>query len=313
MSITNKLSIFFLALSGILITIVSMFFSIKGFLLFIPDHELYLGLLGLGIAFELGKITASTFLFHKNSDNEFPRLFKVVMTISVIALVFFSALFTFVHLNASASKSLATNNTGNEKIATIEERNKVINERIKNIDDQINAIDPSYTRAKIRLYNSLNPEKEKLQLELDSNFKAIQESKSSNIESDQFIFLETLTKFTGIEKDKIFFYVTLFIVIIIDPLAISLFLCATYIYKQSRETETVQEVSPIMGLYNLNPIKQDNLELQEVLEEAIDVTKDNSVDEVEEEILPERTTKDILDEFLSKQNTEELHHSIIQK
>jgi hypothetical protein len=177
-----------------------------------------------------------------------------------------------------------------KRLETIEERNKTIDEKIQNIENQINSVDPKYTKSKIRLYNSLNPEKEKLQLELDSNIKTIANLKNKNVESDQFIFLETLTKFTGIDKAKIFFYVTLFIVIIIDPLAISLFLCATYIYNTPKDE-----------IIELTKVQKDNIEIQNLLITAIESTPE-----------PELTTKEILDNFLKGHEETEIKHSIVK-
>ena len=228
-----------LAISGLLITLVSAFFSIKGFVLFIPDPELYWGLVGLGFAFELAKIAASTFLFHRMGDSGFPMLFKVVMTSCVLSLVIFSATFTFVHLNASASKSLAASGSGTAVIERLTERNKVIDERIKSIATEIASISSESPSAKIRMYNKLNPERETLQSELQSNMEKMDSEREKSLQADDFVFLTNLSEFTGQPKDKIFFAVTAFIVAVIDPLAISLFLCASYIFAGMTKQEKV--------------------------------------------------------------------------
>ena len=232
-----------LAFSGLLITAVSAFFSIKGFVLFIPDPELYWGLVGLGFAFELAKIAASTFLFHRMGDSGFPMMFKVIMTSCVLSLVIFSATFTFVHLNASASKSLAASGNGSEVIGRLEDRNKVIDERIKSIADEIASISSESPSAKIRMYNKLNPERETLQAELQTNMERIDSERTKSLQGDDFVFLTNLSEFTGQPKDTIFFAVTAFIVVVIDPLAISLFLCASYIFAGMKKEEKVVPIS----------------------------------------------------------------------
>ena len=240
----NKfLPVFFLAFSGLLITTVSAFFSVQGFLLFIPDPHLMIGILGLGIAFELAKITASTFLFHKMSDSNFPGLFKLILTSSVLALIIFSSIFTFVHLNSSASKSLANSSVSNIKIERLQERNITIEKTIKDFEDQISSMQSNMVTAKMKLYDKFKPEKEKLQKEYESNVNEIHSLQDSAIESDQFVFLTNLSKFTGLEREKIFTVVILFIVCIIDPLAISLFLAASYIMATIRPKQVVLEES----------------------------------------------------------------------
>lgn len=234
----NKyLPVFFLAFSGLLITTVSAFFSVQGFLLFIPDPHLMIGILGLGVAFELAKITGSTFLFHRMSDGNFPILFKVLLTLSVLALVIFSVIFTFVHLNSSASKSLATTDVSSVKILQLKERNTSIEKTINDFETQISSMSSNMVTAKTKLYDKFTPEKLKLQKELAANMEEIHSLQASSVASDQFVFLSNLSSFTGIDKEKIFIVVIMFIVCIIDPLAISLFLAASYILSSQKPKE----------------------------------------------------------------------------
>ena len=260
------LSIGALALSGLLITLVSAFFSIKGFVLFLPDPELYYGLLGLGIAFELAKITASTFLFHKMKDGKFPLLFKTILTTSVLALILFSAIFTFVHLNASASKSLSVTGLGNTQVVQLQDRNKIIETRIANINTELAAMPTDMPSAKIRLYNVLNPEKEKLQGELNTNLMEVSKLQNTTNESDQYIFLNNLSVFTGVSREHIFNDVTLFIVCVIDPLAISLFLCATYILASRRNEDNSKDESLIVD----SPSNNSFHELGDMIQKIVD-------------------------------------------
>lgn len=238
----NKyLPVFFLAFSGLLITTVSAFFSVQGFLLFIPDPHLMIGILGLGVAFELAKITGSTFLFHRMSDGNFPILFKVLLTLSVLALVLFSVIFTFVHLNSSASKSLATTDVSSVKILQLKERNTSIEKTISDFELQISSMPSNMVTAKTKLYDKFTPEKLKLQKELASNMEEIHTLQDSSVASDQFVFLSNLSSFTGIEREKIFIVVIMFIVCIIDPLAISLFLAASYILSSQKPKEEISK------------------------------------------------------------------------
>lgn len=231
-----------LGASGLLITVVSAFFSVQGFLLFLPDPHLFYGILGLGVAFELAKITGSTFLFHRMKDGNFPAIFKFLMTVSMFALIVFSSIFSFVHLNSSASQSLVGTNLNTVKIEQLQSRNTTIQDTITGFETQINSMSKDMVTARIKLYDKFKPEKEKLQIELAKNIEEINKLQVNTVENDQFTFLTNLSQFTGFEREKIFTIVIMFIVIIIDPLAISLFLSASHILAEEKKIEIRKEV-----------------------------------------------------------------------
>ena len=227
------LNITILILSGLLITSVSAFFSIKGFVLFLPDTELYYGILGIGIGFELAKIVMSTFLFHKIKDRAFPIFIKSIMFLSVISLIFFSSIFTFVHLNASASQNLSTTQVNNVQIERLIEKNNILNKRVDVINSEINQVNASdKPNTKLRIYNALSPEKDKITEEIEVNLLKLTTLENQTMENNQYTILESISKFSNYKKEDIFTYIILFIVIILDPLAISLLLAGSYIISE---------------------------------------------------------------------------------
>lgn len=248
-----------LGASGLLITVVSAFFSVQGFLLFLPDPHLFYGILGLGIAFELAKITGSTFLFHRMKDGNFPVVFKLLMTVSMFALIIFSSIFSFVHLNSSASQSLVGTNLNGVKIEQLQSRNTTIQETISGFETQINSMSKDMVTARIKLYDKFKPEKEKLQAELAKNIEEINTLQINTVENDQFTFLTNLSQFTGFEREKIFTIVIMFIVIIIDPLAISLFLSASHILAEEKKIEIKEEILEEIDTNNDGLISEDEV------------------------------------------------------
>ncbi|BDH16381.1 MAG: hypothetical protein [Bacteriophage sp.] len=246
----NTISALLLALSGCLITLVSAFFSIKGFVLFLPDKELAIGILGLGIAFEIAKISVSTFLFHKMKDKDFPIFFKIIMTFAVVSLIVFSSIFTFVHLNASASKNMVSSNVNTSQIETLVKQNEEFQNRISLLDKEFKEFPDTKPNSKMRLYEKIKPEKNNLENKIIENTTKITNLQNTSIDSDQYIFLESLSKSTNLPKEKIFMVVILFIVITIDPLAISLFLAASFIYSRKESKEKSISNKPTK---NINP------------------------------------------------------------
>ena len=228
-----------LALSGLLITLVSAFFSVHGFLLFLPASDLHLGILGLGIAFEVAKIVGCTFLFHSMKDRAFPWFFKGIMLTSMLALILFSSIFSFVHLNSSASASLSTSQTNAVRIAQLDARNTAISGILKGFDDQISNVPSNMNTARMRLYDKFKEERSALQTELAGNSAEIVRLQTSNTESDQFKFLTSFSQLAGVDKATVFTVVILFIVVIIDPLAISLFLSASYIFVGRKQKSVI--------------------------------------------------------------------------
>lgn len=258
------LNIFILLVSGLLITLVSAFFSIKGFVLFLPDKELLYGILGIGIGFELAKIVMSTFLFHRMKDGNFPIFIKLIMGISVVLLILFSSIFTFVHLNATASQDLSINKIHTVQVDRILERNVILEDRILSINNEISLINGSdKPNTKLRIYNALAPEKEKLETELGENLNKLNTLELDSVVNNQYTVLESISEFTGYDKKDIFTYIVLFIVIIIDPLAISLFLAGSYIIAEKKTILPQKEkmsllknrISSNLNLLNSEPLK----------------------------------------------------------
>lgn len=258
------LNIFILLVSGLLITLVSAFFSIKGFVLFLPDKELLYGILGIGIGFELAKIVMSTFLFHRMKDGNFPIFIKLIMGISVTLLILFSSIFTFVHLNATASQDLSVNKIQAVQVDRILERNVILEDRILSINNEISLINGSdKPNTKLRIYNALAPEKEKLETELGENLDKLNTLELDSVTNNQYTVLESISEFTGYDKKDIFTYIVLFIVIIIDPLAISLFLAGSYIIaekntilpRKERMSILKNRISSNLNLLSSEPLK----------------------------------------------------------
>lgn len=271
----QKIPAIILALSGLLITLVSAFFSIHGFIMFIPDKTLFLGILGLGIAFELAKITTSTFLFHRMKDATFPVMFKIYLSLAVLSLIVFSAIFTFVHLNAAVSSNMVESTINQTNIQTLVKRNVDIQASINQMNKQVADLPQDYVKARIKLMNEFTPVKERLEKEYSDNNVKLSQLQISTVKEDKFIFLTNLSEFTGIPREKIFSYVILFIVITIDPLAISLFLAASHILSDLKGKDSIVrlQVKHPFSTEKIEEIRQDAQEERkerEVIEELIE-------------------------------------------
>lgn len=304
------LNIAILMLSGLLITLVSAFFSIKGFTLFLPDKELLYGILGIGIGFELAKIVMSTFLFHRLRDRQFPIFIKFIMSVSVAALIFFSSIFTFVHLNASASQDLSVGAIKNTQIERLTERNSILQARINVINSEIATVNASdKPNTKLRIYNALSPEKDKIEIELADNLLSLSELEVATVENNQYTVLESISKFSGYSKEDIFTYIVLFIVIIIDPLAISLFLAGSYIISEKDKKKQLSEL-PLSLLSKIDT--SINNTTTEVKKPTL-IKEDTILSKNEEELLMNDSIDYYNSTFSSREENEELENRLINK
>jgi hypothetical protein len=242
---TQIISAILLLLSGFLITGAEAFFSVKGFLMFIPDPELTLGLLVLAIAFVVAKITASTFLFHKMRDSGFPLPLKVVLSSALLVLITLSGIFTFSHLNVSVSKSMATvNMIDGAKQRMTDERTRIVSS-LATVDRQMESI-PENTSVnnRLRMKRAYDAERQSHQTKLDALDAEISKADISATAEDKFLFLNSIAKLFDMDKDRIFTLIVVCIVALLDPLAITLILAGTFILSQVKTTPKVTPTEP---------------------------------------------------------------------
>lgn len=244
-----------LFLSGILISISGAYFSVKGFTLLIPDPDIYIGLLLLAIGFEIGKITAATFLFHEFNDSDFPTFFKYLLTCAIAALIFLSAISTYSHLNSSISKSMSETNAALVQIETLNTEHNRIIQAITSIEGQISNL-PTETKVsnRIRLINSYKTEKAQYKSKLDVVDTQITKLTAKNLESDQFIYLNALSNLLHVSRDGLFTIILLLIVTLIDPLAITLILSASFVVNKLRKDMLINKMDNI-----ILPIKHEDV------------------------------------------------------
>lgn len=288
------LSAILLFLSGGLITLVSIFFSIHGFLSFVPDPNLYYGILGLGIGFEIAKVTVSTFLFHAWNDKGFPWFIKSYMLVAVVSLIAFSSIFTFVHLNSSISGVSADTTLNDTKVTQLQERNKTIQAEIDSLNQQVAAIPSNMNSARMRLMDKITPRKDKLSKELEDNSRTISEVQVQTVKDDKFVFLTSISNMTGMSRESIVVKVILFIVLSIDPLAISLFLAASFILSKLKPK--VEEIKPIERIIPeaIAPIKEPEPIIEPIVETP-------PVQEFEEELPIEKPLNSRMVKMIKKQ------------
>ena len=293
------LSAFLLIASGLAITVAGGYLSVIGITLFIPDPHIFSVLILLAIAFEVAKITASTFLFHEAKDKSFPFLFKVVLLALITALMVLSAITTFSHLNASANKNLTSTKFMYSELESLKKDKERAIALSNNIDNRIREIpqdlDPKKRVVQVeKLEKERNAKEDELR-KINDKINVVSEKING---SDDFAFLNSLSEILGYERQMIFTYGIIFIVLLIDPLAISLILAGTFLIEKAR-TLMIENRKKKEETSKIIESQKEILQVEEEIKHAIDilshpVEKDIRVEEVIPEVVtPVEQVKDI--------------------
>ena len=276
------------AISGLLITLIGTLFTIEGLTLWLPDPEWSNIVILMAVSFELVKLTTSSFLFHYLRDRGFPIFFKFVMFILTLALVLVSSAAIFVHLNKYASTTINSNVTYVQEIKSLEDRNIYLNNKLTSMNDQISSLDKNMVGARIRLIDTYEKENIKINDEILVNNNKISEYRAKLNSEDKFSFLNGFTDLTGMSRSDVYTIFILFLVCLIDPLAISVILAATYIiasYKkeipEEKEAKVNEEPKEEILLETINSNNLDTInELKELLPTNIEPISEVVTDKI---------------------------------
>ena len=266
-----------LLVSGLMITLAGAFFSVKGVVMLIPDPEIFYGLFVLAIAFEAAKITASTFLFHEARDRRCPVFLKAILVFAVGTLIALSAIATYSHLNSSISKSMGATQSMDSQLERLTEDRDRLQGTIRNIENQIESL-PANTRVanRIQLIKTYTAEKQEAKQKLDKIETELRQLEGQVVQEDKFLFLNSLSKLTGMNRDDLYTAIVLAIVVLIDPLAITLILSGTFVIAMIREERSAM-VAKDAEIERLR-------EVEEKLEEDLGETTEQLIDRVEDSI-----------------------------
>lgn len=230
----NLIAAILLALSALAITVSGAFLSVKGLLIFIPDEALAAVIIALASAFEASKITASTFLFHRIRDKGFPWLFKAFLLFAICGTMFVSGIATYIHLTHAMTASNSEMTINSNKREKIEARISEFRTNANQIMSQISQVEQSKgsLASKTKFINNLTSERDRIQNEINRFQSELDAIDAIEQKDDKLASLNAIAKVSGIDKLTIFTFAILAIVSLIDPLAIVLFLAASYVFSE---------------------------------------------------------------------------------
>ena len=148
---------------------------------------------------------------------------------------------------------------------------------IRNIENQIESL-PANTRVanRIQLIKTYTAEKQEAKQKLDKIETELRQLEGQVVQEDKFLFLNSLSKLTGMNRDDLYTAIVLAIVVLIDPLAITLILSGTFVIAMIREERSAM-VAKDAEIERLR-------EVEEKLEEDLGETTEQLIDRVEDSI-----------------------------
>jgi cell division protein FtsB len=290
-----------LGLSGLSITLVGIQFSIKGLALWLPDPEYYIIIFIMAIAFEVAKLSTATFLFHYNKSKDFPIFFKIFLFIATLGLVIISSASIYVHLSKYASKEINVGHDNSLDISELEARNKSLHESKTKLDDQVNNLKSNIVNQRIALHDIYRKDKLKIDAEIKANELKIEGLKASIKENDNFSFMNGIVDLTGKTRLEIYTLFIIFIVALIDPLAISLIIASSYLFsnihkfKETKNNHTIADTdeynnyisyttSSIDGLNEYRTKNDSNIESLSIKLDSLENHVNNSINVINSNI-----------------------------
>ena len=235
----------FLIILLILVTVAisgtAAFFSVYGLAhiftsAFIPS-------LIMGASLEAGKLVITSFLyrFWKNIGIGF----KSTIILLVAGLMLFTSIGIFGYLTASYQSGSINLNDNKQRIEFLSQEKESYENRLLDINSQIQNVPPEYVSKRIELIKTLNVEKDdiltKLQAISDERSKLLSEKIQSEAKVGPIIYI---AEAIGKPVDNSVVYLVLFIMLIFDPLAITMTV-ATNVAIVSRKNEKEKLEPPV--------------------------------------------------------------------
>lgn len=186
----------------------------------------------MGSALEIGKLVAASFLYRY--WEKISLLLKTYLIISVLTLMLITSIGIFGYLTASYQKDTLPIKETNQ----ILERNKIETDRLMfrktEIDKQISELPKNFVNGRKQLLNTFKPELDTINKQIDLLQKQTSELQSKKLNTETHIGpIMFVAKVLKQDPDDSIFYFTLLIMLVFDPLAVALTLCANIIIKDS--------------------------------------------------------------------------------
>jgi hypothetical protein len=205
----------------------------------------------LSVALDYGKVMAVSFLYKHWSSIKWPM--KVYMTLATIVLVSITSAGAFGFLSGEFQKAIADTGTQAIKIQTLEEEKGRLQKRKEEIDAQIAKVADNNVRGRTQLIKQFGPEVNRVNGRLAEIDTELPDLKIKNIDKELHVGpIMYVAKAFNTTPEEAVKWVILTIMIVFDPLAISLLIAGNFLLELNRKKkEQVAQPSQMMEHINV--------------------------------------------------------------
>ena len=341
-SLNEKLIAYLVLFSGLAISAVAEYYSIMGLIAIYPAAVI--PIIIMGVVLGLGKISGTIWL--KQNWEWSPFFLKAYVLPAIIALMLITSLGVFGFLSKAHSDQSLVSGDVQSKIAVYDEKIKTAKENIdanrkalKQMDEAVDQVmgrsnDEKGADKAVQIRRAQLKERQRLQSEIQTEQKTISvlteerapiaaEVRQVEAEVGPIKYIAHLLY--GEDPDanileKAVIWVTVLIVIVLDPLAVVLLLASQYSFQRFRELENENTPDPYVAdvgekpTVDETPIEEDNffLPTYEEITPSTSTTAStaNIVDDALAVITPNNTSTTVSYQFLDEVHEEEIPHVV---
>ncbi len=205
----------------------------------------FLSVVLMGVALEAGKLMATSFLYRYWKETSW--FLKLPMIVLIAALMLLTSIGVSGYLTSSYQIDTLSYKESEEKINLYQDELQRLTERKDEIDAQISALPADYVTAKQRLMTSFKDEYDRLKPRIEFLTLEIQKLKTENIQVQSKIGpIIFISENLGLDPDKSVVWLTIFIVLIFDPLALCLTIATNIVVVNRIKNKEPNKTSPIL-------------------------------------------------------------------
>jgi len=253
-------------LSGLMISAVAIYYSVEGLVAIYP--AMVVPIVIMGVVIELGKLSLTVWL--KQYWERAPRFLKAYMLPAVIVLMLITSIGVFGFLSKAHSDQSLVSGDVQSKLAIYDEKIKTARENIEADRKQLKQMDEAVDQIMARstseggadkanaVRKSQQKDRQSLAKDIEANQKTISQlndeaapirAENRKVEADVGPIKYIAAFIYGSNPDasvleKAVTWITVLIVIVLDPLAVVLLLASQYSFAWAKEQKELEENTP---------------------------------------------------------------------
>lgn len=246
-----------LSLSALSIAGAAAYFSVFGLAQVFSGA--FLSVVIMGSVLEAGKLMAASFLYRFWEKIHF--IFKVYLLSAVLVLMLITSMGIAGYLSSAYQQDTISLREMTTLVENYRGELQTLSERKLEMDAQISNMPPDYVTARQRLMESFRPEYERINPRIEFLTERINTFDAEILQTQAKIGpIIFISEVLGANPDKAVIYLIAIIVIVFDPLAVSLTIAAN-VAIMNRKKSTQKESEGILEEHSTGPTPADKIKL----------------------------------------------------